>query len=278
MGDQTAYLPFNLRIHPQTLEVSFQHTHNLRMATRVSLPIGIGIQAMHQYFGDMLHRLQPMGLDHSPEHILRRHRIERLVKATKRTQRIHVECQQTAYIGHAAHQIQVEVRLEDRACRREGVMTTFVAVQAGAICTQCHALSHDHQGVLMQTVARSQQVDPLSLVIAGQPMVDLGEVIPPADDMLCIGRQGTHGRRSNDQDLAGGIGLPSQAAQSDAQRVVIVLIAKDHRHDAGQAGPLLDALGQQTQLSWGQFSAIQPLSIQIGKIETIGTHLLIEVA
>ncbi|MNJ54772.1 hypothetical protein D3C77_502280 [compost metagenome] len=154
------------------------------MAARLAQPIGKAALTLHQHFGDVLHHLQAMGLDHTPEQVMRSQAVEAIIESAQRTHRITFEGQHPADIGQATHQIEVEVRLENRLRRREVVIGAFIGVQAQAVGTQSHTLGHDHQGMLMHTVASTQQKEPVSLVVIVQPQVELGKIATRADQVL----------------------------------------------------------------------------------------------
>ncbi|MNM66952.1 hypothetical protein D3C81_784610 [compost metagenome] len=96
----------------------------------------------------------------------------------------------TAYIRQAAHQIQIEVGLEDRLVRLPPVVRTFIAVQAQTTRVQGHAFGHDHQCMGVQTIPCAQQDDPIGLAVQ-QQCIDITEAVIVANLMLypCNGRR-----------------------------------------------------------------------------------------
>ncbi|MNC29091.1 hypothetical protein D3C75_773280 [compost metagenome] len=162
---------------------------------------------MHQHFANVLNRLQTMVFDHSPEQVLGGQGIEIPVETAQGAQRLSVEGEQAAGVRQTTQQVQIEVRLEDRVGRREGVMAAFIAVQAHTLSTQRHALSHDDQRMCMQAVAGAQQVDPLGLLIAAQPVLQLTEGIMACHKELRIRCKLLQGSRPDHQGAVWCIGL-----------------------------------------------------------------------
>ncbi|MNQ96778.1 hypothetical protein D3C85_1123960 [compost metagenome] len=86
------------------------------------------------------------------------HRIE----TAQRQELLALECQRSPHVGIAAHQVQVEVRLEGRLGRLPLMQPTFVAVQTGNRARQRNAFSHDQQGRRHQPITGTQQIEPAS--------------------------------------------------------------------------------------------------------------------
>ncbi|MNZ86318.1 hypothetical protein D3C78_1051350 [compost metagenome] len=88
-----------------------------------------------------------------------------------------LEGKHAPYIGEAAHQIEIEVRLEDWLRRLQTVVTTFIGVQAQSIFTQGHTFGHYHQRMRMQAIARLQKKHPVCSISAGNTGIKLVKTI-----------------------------------------------------------------------------------------------------
>ncbi|MNN02578.1 hypothetical protein D3C81_1152420 [compost metagenome] len=142
--------------HPQALQVRTHHTGGMGLHCRIIHPVSICTLTLHQQFGDMPDHLQTTGFDQAPECIMWCQAAELRVKTANGTHRLTVERQLATYVRQAAHQIEIEIGLEDRMTRFTPIVCTFIAVQTQTVGIQCHALGHDHQCVGMKAIPRTQ--------------------------------------------------------------------------------------------------------------------------
>ncbi|MNZ99002.1 hypothetical protein D3C78_1183100 [compost metagenome] len=157
--------------HTQALQVRLQNPRGLGQAGRVNQPLAIIGLALHEQLGNMLDHVQAFGFNHSPEQILRCQHAKVLGEPAQRQGLGAIECQHASHVGQTAHQVEVEIRLEDRLAGLQVVVAALVGVQTGCAGPQGHTLGHDHQGMWMQTVTGLQQVDPVSLISTCQALV-----------------------------------------------------------------------------------------------------------
>ncbi len=251
------------------------HAWRLLCAARVVQPLAKVVLAMHQKFVDVLDDLQALAFRQAPQQVVGCKGIEVRVEAADLAQSGTVECQYAPYIRQAAHQVEVEVRLEDGCCRAQPVMATFVDIDAGPLA-KCHALAHDRQSMGHQAVASAQQQDPVGIVGTRQARLQLGQAIALHEHAFNRDRVAHQfQRRRRQQPAAGrGPGLRSKAVEGRAQGQFLTRLGPDHRHDTRLPGPLLEALGQRLELCSRQVTALQPLGIYLFKRQAVSANLL----
>ncbi|MNM66951.1 hypothetical protein D3C81_784600 [compost metagenome] len=77
--------------HTHSLQMRPQHRCGMRLHCRVMHPVGIGVLALYQQFGDVLNHLQAMHLDQPPEQIVRRQAGELRIKTANGTHSVTFE-------------------------------------------------------------------------------------------------------------------------------------------------------------------------------------------
>ncbi|MOA21663.1 hypothetical protein D3C78_1421670 [compost metagenome] len=85
---------------------------------------------LQQHFSNVPDHLQAIAFNHAPKHIVGREFGERRGKTTKRQEPFALERQRSPDVRVAAHEVEVEIRLERRLGRLTIAQTAFVAVQA----------------------------------------------------------------------------------------------------------------------------------------------------
>ncbi|MNJ60811.1 hypothetical protein D3C77_565700 [compost metagenome] len=193
----------------------------------------------------MLNHLQTLRLNHSPEQIMGSQSGEIIVKPTKIAHSTGIECQYTPHIGQAAHQVEVEIRLEDRVRGRKIIVGTFIDVQTPTVAAQSHPLGQDHQRMSVQAITSAQQKQPIGVVIILQPPVEREHTKAITYQILhAIAHPSLQRGRPHHHNAPWGIGLLRQTIQAHSQCCFVTLLTKKHGHDAWLNGPLLDTLGQ----------------------------------
>ncbi|MNQ69963.1 hypothetical protein D3C85_845850 [compost metagenome] len=181
-----------------------------------------------------------------------RQHLELFGKTAQVAQRSTLKGQQATDIRKTAHQIKIEIRLEHRSGCIKVVEPAFIGINAQTILQYRHPLSHDDQGIRMQTIACLQKENPISSLFICQALIELLKTIATQRHLLHLHTgYRRHGNISRCQqpDLAWCIGLSSQAFQGNAQGQLTALCTPNHRDNSGPARPLVDAFWQHAQLS-----------------------------
>ncbi|MND91187.1 hypothetical protein D3C80_832990 [compost metagenome] len=277
-GQHAVLRRYQFGLDTQALQVRLQYAGCLGHAGRLRLPAGIVVLTLHQQFGDVFDHLQAMAFNHPPEQVLRRQYIIVSRKAAQLQQPGTLKGEHAPDIGKTAHQVEVEVGLEDRLANLQVIVTAFIGVQAQSVGVQGQALGHDHQGVGMQAITGAQEQHPVCRVGPGDPRIELVKTVAAQGDVLDTGFAPRLLPSAKHPDLMRRIGLGSQAVECRLQGHCLALRIEHHSNDARLSWPLFNTLGQQADLRGRQGATLKPLGVELGKAQAPGADLLLIVA
>ena len=117
-----------------------------------------------QDLGHMLDHLRAFVFHQAPEQIVGRQLAVARIEATDRQDALALKRQGAADVGITAHQVEVEIRLERRLRGLAFTQATFVAVHTARSRVVDDTVGQHQQRRLNQTIARTQQIEPVTAV------------------------------------------------------------------------------------------------------------------